>query len=426
MIIEEKDIALARCRVLVEKKLQWGSSHDWTTQDFEQLSEQIALQTGVTLSATTLKRVWGKVKYDSVPTQTTLNALAQFLGYDNWRLFSASSSVLNGNGIHVAEPVKNQNLEKVKPQSFQSNQKLIIGIVLVIVAIAVAIGFAFWGDSTEKIDTSQVSFTSKKVSDDLPNSVIFNYNIGNIKADSVTIQQSWDPRRREKVPAQQQQHTSIYYYPGYFKAKLLINNQIVKEHDVFIKTKGWQGIIEQDPLPIYLSTKEIGLDNNSMAIDAATLRSKTSKTVFNDVWTNFYLLQDFDHIFADNFTLSTTLQNTSAKEEAICQQVKIKILTSEGAISLPLCSKGCVSDISVFLFGNNIRGKDHDLSAFGCDFTKPQQFTCEVKNRNMTVSLNEKPIFTATLKANAGKVAGVIIAFQGTGKVERVELKGRE
>jgi hypothetical protein len=41
-----------------------------------------------------LKRVWGKVKYDSLQNTHTLDTLVQFLGYENWRDFKSQ----NGNG----------------------------------------------------------------------------------------------------------------------------------------------------------------------------------------------------------------------------------------------------------------------------------------------------------------------------------------
>ena len=64
----------------------------WTNQDFLRLSELIAEKTGVTVSHVTLKRVWGKVRYDSLPNTHTLNTLVQFLGYDNWRDFSVKNA----------------------------------------------------------------------------------------------------------------------------------------------------------------------------------------------------------------------------------------------------------------------------------------------------------------------------------------------
>ncbi|WPQ63248.1 hypothetical protein SIO70_00025 [Chitinophaga sancti] len=48
---------------LIETRLNWGKSSEWTNYDFEKLSVAIQDKTGVTLSVTTLKRLWGKLKY---------------------------------------------------------------------------------------------------------------------------------------------------------------------------------------------------------------------------------------------------------------------------------------------------------------------------------------------------------------------------
>jgi hypothetical protein len=421
MIIEEKDLALARCRELIEKKLQWGSSNNWSAQDFDRLSEQIADQTNVTLSATTLKRVWGKVKYDSVPTQTTLNALAQFLGYDNWRLFCVSNVTLNGNGNgkYTPEPIRAKADEVPAASLWKRRKTMIIGVMAGVVAIVV--GFLFLNNRNPPINASQVQFSSKKVTDELPNSVVFDYSIGTINADSVTIQQSWDPRRRERISAHKGQHTSIYYYPGYFRAKLLVGDQIMKEHDIFIKTQGWTGIIDQKPVPIYLNNKEIRLQGNAMEITRETLREKTGTSVFNEQTTHFYQVKEFK-LRADNFTFETVLQNTSTKEEAVCKKVRVKILTTQSAIGIPLCSKGCISEASVFIGDTYISGKDRDLSAFGCDFSKSQRLRCTVKNKVFTVFLNDKSIFTSPAAADLGKITGICIDFEGAGKIEKAEF----
>src|SRR6202789_1492864 len=87
---------------LYESNTGWGDSVEWTNQDFVILSEKIQERTGVMLSHVTLKRVWGKVKYDSLPNTHTLDTLVQFLGYENWREFKSQ----NGNGNAAKEKVK--------------------------------------------------------------------------------------------------------------------------------------------------------------------------------------------------------------------------------------------------------------------------------------------------------------------------------
>src|SRR6202000_2443385 len=82
------EILIRQVKRLFEEKTGWGDSEKWSNQDFLQLSELIRERTGVTISHVTLKRIWGKVKYDSLPNTHTLNTLVQFLGFENWRDFS--------------------------------------------------------------------------------------------------------------------------------------------------------------------------------------------------------------------------------------------------------------------------------------------------------------------------------------------------
>jgi ketosteroid isomerase-like protein len=90
---------------LFESKTGWGDSDEWTNRDFMILSEKIQERTRVALSHVTLKRIWGKVKYDSLPNTHTLDTLVQFLGYENWRDFKSQ----NGNGAASAITVKQIN-----------------------------------------------------------------------------------------------------------------------------------------------------------------------------------------------------------------------------------------------------------------------------------------------------------------------------
>ena len=96
---------IRQVKKLFEEKTGWGDSEKWTNQDFLQLSELILEQTGVTLSHVTLKRVWGKVKYESLPNTHTLNTLVQFLGYESWRDFSSKHTGRGTAGVADREPV---------------------------------------------------------------------------------------------------------------------------------------------------------------------------------------------------------------------------------------------------------------------------------------------------------------------------------
>ncbi|MEO0330979.1 MAG: hypothetical protein AAF223_04730, partial [Bacteroidota bacterium] len=205
---------------IIENEMAWGNSQEWTHQDFEQLSERIWQKTQTKLSATTLKRLWGKVNYQSQPATNTLNALAQFASYEHWRDFVGSQSYVS----HTTE----KELPKQKATLPTISKKLAI-LLLIPVLVLVVLGFNRWVNRPLEIDASQVTFSSEPVTKGLPNTVIFHYDVSQLSFSNIEIQQSWDTRLRQNVEKQDSIYTTTYYYPGYFRAKLLVEEQVIKE-----------------------------------------------------------------------------------------------------------------------------------------------------------------------------------------------------
>jgi len=413
----EKERQLLRlCCRQIEQTLHWGDSEAWSNDDFEHLSEKIFDKTRVQLSISTLKRIWGKVRYENSPTTGTLNALAGFLGYESWREFRQKNDlpeIAPSASVAPVIPFKQIKLRQKKYVKF-----LAVAAAIVLVA---AIMFSAKKKGPKAVDPSKIKFQATKVSDTLPNSVIFNYDASAFQSDSVFIQQSWDPRRRELVDGNGRQHTSVYYNPGYFMAKLIVDNQIEKECVVNIQTKGWKGIIEKDPVPTYLSPTE-SHDGRFMGISAATLQQKTGSPVFNDVLVKFADVHDYNMIDPNNFIFESNLRNSSAVEACICRRVNAVLLLKGSAIILPLCDRGCISNINLLTGDGFISGKDHDLSGFGCDFSQFQDLKCIVSNHRFRVYLNNKLAMDTTQKSKLEGIVGIRFEFEGAGQIKDVSL----
>lgn len=425
MITEEKDL-LEISRTGIERSLGWGSSNSWTNQDFEELSDRIFDKTEVRLSVSTLKRIWGKVKYDSSPNTATLNALAVFLGYENWKSFRQQQTNGHLNGAKELPPELPVEMPQTGKPISQSKNKtnryftyLAAGVLI---AIAVIIFMIRSPRDTTRIGAAPVSFESHKVTDDLPNSVIFDYDVSNIKADSFFIQQNWDPRRREKISATGKQHTSIYFYPGNFTARLVANNEVKKTSRVFIQTKGWKGIIDKNPIPIYLSDSDIA-QQAGMGVSADVLKEKTGTTVFNEIYTQFYNVREFGGLTLNNFVFKARLQNTSSVEQSVCKKTELCILAVGTAIVIPLTDKGCISDINILTGDTVLSGKQNDFSKFGVDFNKPHDFKCEVNNGRLNIYIDEELIFSTLRKTrNDAEIIGLKFGFLGTGSISNLSL----
>jgi len=412
---EEKEY-LYLCRQQVEQLLNWGDSAGWGSEEYEELRIKIFEKTQVQLSISTLKRIWGKVRYQSFPSLVTLNALARFANYNSWRDFKSHHDI---NSPSVKE-VSTRG-EKGKLISMMTYPYKMIWSVAGILIFGM---FLFWtlNHETEKNHASTVTFTSRKVSDDLPNSVVFTFHTPASNKDNVYIQQSWDPARREKVSGSDSVHTSIYYHPGYFLAKLIVNDSIEKEETVFIKTKGWKGIINKKPVPVYLSDQEIK-NPGYMGITRTLLQQKIGAVVFNGTWVKFSNVKEYDGIDAGNFTLNTVLRNTSTQEQSVCRSTKVVILGKGMAIAIPLTNKGCTADIGLLTGEKWIAGKTTDMSAFGCDFKEFQNLRCRVNKQKIMIYLNDKQIFSSRQEHNLGQIVGLRIEFEGAGEVKSIKLE---
>jgi len=394
---------LTECRRRIEARLGWGDSELWTSRDFELLSEKIREATDIYLSITTLKRIWGKVKYDSLPAVTTLDTLARFMGYEHWRAFRQE--------------------KKIAPAP--TNHRLKWAWVIISVAIVSGIlSLYFTRKKTPPvIDPSRYQFSSKKVlTEGLPNSVIFDYDATASPYDSVYIQQSWDPARREKTGRLQHEFTSVYYYPGFFKARLVIGQQIVKEHDLIIKTKGWLPTIEQVTVPVYFREQDSLSEGKPFGLSIDDIRNKNIPMQPQTPWVRYSNIGNWGPLRTDSFRLEATVKNDYREGTAICQHTEVRVLCEDGAIIIPLCNKGCVSELNLLLLDKYYTGRAQDLSFLGVDFSNWVHVVCEGKDGQLRIYLGGRQVFQSPLPAKPFGIAGIDFRFQGTGRIKDVRL----
>ncbi|MFN7116660.1 MAG: hypothetical protein ACK4TA_07645 [Saprospiraceae bacterium] len=401
----------------VAEHLNWGDSAHWRHSDFMDLSEKIFAQTGVMLSNTTLKRLWGKLKYDSLPTSHTLNVLAQFLGYENWLAFKTEMQ-------EKAEPLPPIELEKpnfiLKKAKKFVFPRMIAGFAGVAILVVICISFIF----NEKPSTftpaqlAKVKFSSQPIAEGVPNTVIFNYDLGDIQSTDIQIQQSWDSTKRFRITEITNEAASTYYRPGYWRAKLIVNGQIIKEHDVFIKSQGWLVTQDVEPKPRYFLPDEL-VKADYLGVDSAVLEATFSKSV-EPQWLTYHYVEDFKNLYSDNFTFQAAVKNTYRRGDGVCQESRILILCENGFIGIPLAIPGCVGDLRLRIFDHVEEGNKRDLSAFGCDFSEWQRINVTVKNKLAKIFINDKLVREVHFTSDAGRVVGMRAGFRGAGIIDDV------
>lgn len=398
------------CFEQVERKFDKGPSSTWDTNDFNNLSKSIQEKTGTLLSVSTLKRLSGKVRYSSRPNKATLNALAKYIDYPDWMSFTNRET---GQGI--------KKLEKVRTNI--STKYAVLFLLLVLVLLSAA----YWSISLGKASYNPADFTfhGESVTSGLPNSVVFKYDATAADEEAkIEIQQDWDERKRVLVNKNDSVSTSIYYWPGFFQSKLVVDGKIVKEKDILIPTTDWVGVIETDSIPIYLDGEDYHRENR-LSIKADSLKKygvdpRTARTPVG-----FYQIKDFGDLYTTDFEMTTSIRNEFKSGKSICQSAQLVIVHEDGPISIMLTDKGCVSDIMLHAFGNTVDGKKADLSGFGVDFTDFVALKCISKDGQLEILLNGQIVFSFDVPDEPKKIVGASIHFEGAGTVRNLDFTNK-
>jgi hypothetical protein len=366
----------------------------------------------------------GRVRYDSSPNPTTLDALARFLDYPDWRSFSQATpaqSIIQP--IEHATPPTSSSAGAIPSANPRPRSGLVWGAGL-LMGIALAWGLAF---SLRKPATApSYAFRSRVVTKGLPNSVIFTYDARQAPTDCVAIQQSWDARRRFAVDKNQQQVSSQYYVPGFYRAKLVVDGQEVLQHPLLIQTDGWLPMIERSPVPVYFTPQQ-ARQPGRLGLTPAQIRAVNIPLQPTPPWVSYYWVGDWRQVPSSDFTFETELRNDYAEGSGACQRTEMVLLCQDNAFVIPLARPGCVSGLRLHLADRDIAGTNADLSAFGVGFLSDNRggwvrLRCEAKQKTVRIYINEQLAYTTSFTKEAGALVGLHYRFEGTGSVRSARL----
>ncbi len=424
-----EDHLLTNLRQSIEAQLNWGPAEQWTNKDFQELGDRISEKTTVALSPTTLKRVWGRVAYASQPSTTTLDALAVFAGYDHWRAFRAQAASTRTEAATATPPTGESSAEgpgestspRTQLSDWQRYGWLVEVALLLIASLFIFQPFAPAAAPTEppaqtKLKPADYHLSFRPVTTGVPNSVVFNYDASKAPTDSVFLQQSWDRRRREKLDRNENTHTSIYYLPGYFSAKLVVGDQVVAERELFLRSDDWVAAVDLKPVPVYLPLPQVHQDGQlAITEDHLTklglvLQPRPPKTVFTHVG-------KMNGLWSDDFSFQTRLRHDYATGAAACQHAQVLLLLKNGVIAIPLSAPGCVADLSLYAGGQALDGRNTDLSAFGVVGDAWLDLSCTGQNGLLTFSVNGQQVLQLESNEDPKEIIGIRYEFSGMGSV---------
>lgn len=419
---------IGECLRLIETSWQRGSREEWKSYDFERLNSDIFDATGVSLSVSTLKRVFGKVSYTHLPSLHTLNTLARFAGFEDWNAFRRQSGN-NAPATPQSVPATPQPAIPRQTRAAANPSSPHRWWLLLIIPIAI-LGYSLLKKNTRPIpadpSSKAYSFSCNKIlSEGVPNSVIFTYNAPAAPTDSVFIVQSWDMSRKIAVPPTNPQSSAaptnppaarefsaIYYYPGFFQAKLVVDTQIVRTQDLMIGSGGWLALAEDNPVPLYFKKEEV-LRKEGIEVDTATLARYHLSLQPRAPKVRLFYMKDMGGLNNADFNFETTLKTGFNQGEGVCQYVEVLIQCKNDIIIIPLAAKRCIGDLRLYAAGEGASSKDADLSGFGCDLTQWTTLRVESRDRRMRFLVNGRSAYSLRFPHDPNDIVGVQYRFTG-------------
>ncbi|SHG26282.1 hypothetical protein [Flagellimonas flava] len=402
-------------KIAEEANLQGSAT--WTQKDFDFLSYYIEEKAGCRLSVSTLKRIWSN-NYQRLPHISTLDALSKTAFEKDWRTLK-SDSLVNRAVKKRTEPQKLFRQQK-------KFRKVTVGWMLAIPIILILIGAAttLQKRPTKTKVIGDVTFGHRKtVENKLPNTVVFTYDIEAIDADSFFLQQSWDSSRKVEIFKGTQERTDIYYIPGYFTAKLMADDEVVKEMPIHVVYEDWFVAARQPMSRIFTFDKTLWSKNGHLRINKDTLEIK-GIDVNKEFQLAYYYVKNFE-VEGDNLSYTTSF-GMQPLENVDCPIINIHLQGTKGYYWIMIGNKGCGSELAVRVGDKLHNGKTSDLTALTTNMYQWNDLQINTDDKNVRIDLNGSEVFSTSYLDSLGDIMELSYFFNGIGMIDNVKLANDE
>lgn len=418
MTLSEQQL-LELCKKAIEKKFSFGNDHGYTQRDLEMLSRHIQEKTGVNISLSTLKRLW-KNSHKQSPQLATLDALVNVLDFKDWQHFKTHQQ-----RHHI------QNIKRSRPRLKMA--MMAIGVLLLGAFLisslrkqnGTIISSNLSNDDTNSpiIVKGPISFSANKTVDKgIPNTVIFNYDLSNVEADSYHLQQSWNIKDRVEIDKEGTVFSRMYVESGFHRAKLYANDSILARVNIHILSEGWEPHLyynNEDSGPIDLK-KESFIQNGIMHFQKSSLE-KRNIDCNKSFYTRITNSQEYG-ISSNDFSVETRIKSDSTFDK-LCPWMRLMVITEKHIFYITMVQKGCERTANYKVGEINRVGKDNDLSALGADIYQWQKVNMSIKNKSASIFINDVLSFEEDFTEEFGDVKAVSFLFDGLGSVDYMRLK---
>jgi hypothetical protein len=385
-----------------ELEQRMGLSGELSHSDFLLLAEFVFGQTGVRLSYNTLKRIWGKVKADSQPTVTTLDALARAIGHPSWH-----SYLLKNMGA--------EDMHTVEVKKHFTNRQANIKVISAFLFVGLLVFLVYLLKPQLDFNPEKVLFSIENQQGEYPFSALFNYDVSAFPGDSFFIA----PEYQTKIylDHRQKNQSVIFLMPGYYRVAFMRNNDTLQTTEVTVTTPDWVGFYSgKSPQPVDFPFLEMPAGKLQISHSMLENRRLPAEETY---WTQFFNIQNYD-AETDDLQLSLVTRNNKQQGGLTCQIVQIGLWAENGFAECAFGQKGCSTWLRAQVSEKSWQGTIQDLSAFTLNMDEWQNIAYRLKDKRFTVSANGKTLFETTYKKPLGRFKGFRITCKGSGEIDSI------
>ncbi len=441
----DESFYLQKCIQQVEEKLQWGKHKTWTNKDFNALSEQVSRVSRIYISPDTLKRVFGKIKtYHTYNPQTaTRDALAIFLGYQNWIDFKQQSILprsvpagipakLTTAGSTVPEssltqpqtsPPGNGHSGKAAGAGSTRGWFAFLGVSFGLLLVA---GYLLTSEKKAVPEVPKMAhagdfvFKGHHTKGYAPFTATFHYDITRLPADSVFIHLG--QKDKFYLPKEKKVFTHTYLTPDWHEVKLVAGGKVLSRMHVHVLSRGWEGSTHSDQ-----GLRPIGKEGEGISMRGGVLQASLQQIQEGEVdtnrifYSNLHNFRDFG-VDGDNMQFEVRFRSHASERSIRCYVATLSLIGEKRSIRTVFTNPGCNAWMNQ-LFGEvNRRGKYYDLSAFAQPIADWHTVRIQSVNRRVTVFFDHKPVYRVSYTQPVGKLKGITCTFTDRGSVDFVRL----
>lgn len=408
---KEKLADIVKC---CEVRFDRGIAATWKHSDFFDLSEEILRDTQVNISPNTLKRIFGKISVDDdyLPQQATIDALTKYCGYS-----APEITVQPEKNLEAEERDIINNSDKAKRYKW-----IFISSTIVVIAIC---GLLLLRNLTSESNLSG-SIALNNIEGLLPATALFKLQLPD--TDESLFINFGDKTASVPVLPGQIKTAHNYLFPGVFKVTLQTRKSTIASTTVSIRSDKWIGLgfRKETELPErYYEFPALKTGEDSIFQISNSQLHKTGLDTNGLFYTRLCNFTPIMHP-SEDFIFEATFRNSVHGKGVYCKGTQFQVSGMNGFIRFKLASPGCSYRVINVVSEQSFDGSKDDLSQFTLDLEQWNTIKLVNLNKQLSLFVNGKSLYTGTYKEPIGQIQGLFLEFEGNGFVKNCELKSSD